>query len=181
MPPDELLVQFRLPEDSDFVIERSALRAFSLLSNRGSWILSSMYISRYGLNVIGWRILAILATNSPLSAKDIAEMLATDQVTISRATEQLANKNLIRRRVDPKDRRRQLLRLSKRGTDIYNQILPLLFATENAILSPLSTDERREFMRMLSIVQDHSDETVREGTNWEHIIGEYGYREENLR
>jgi DNA-binding MarR family transcriptional regulator len=95
--------------------EHSLAHAFSILANRVSATLEKMYSQRFGLSVVGWRVLAILGTTSPLSAKALAELTAMDQVSISRAVEQLVNIKLVSRRVDASDRRRVVLRLSKKG------------------------------------------------------------------
>src|SRR3546814_19010358 len=94
----------------------------------------------FGISVVDWRIIAILGTHSPLSAKALAELTAMDQVSVSRAIDQLTNKKLVLRGVDTADRRRLALKLSKNGMDIYNQVLPLLYAFEAILFWQLSKE-----------------------------------------
>lgn len=174
--PQALLERHRLPEDMDFLPETTLPHYCTVVANRASLMLHSMYSERYGLSVIGWRILAILGKHAPLSAKVISEMMAADAVTLSRAIDQLSGKRLIRRRVDPADRRRQLLSLSKKGAEVYNQIVPLLYAAEQSLLAALSEEDRVQIKRLMRILDDHSASVLAEGVRWEDLLSSYGYR-----
>lgn len=171
---DALIERMKLAEDHVFRSEENIARLCSVIANRTSWIMQSMYGERFGLTVLGWRILAILGSQAPLPAKTIAEMVATDQVTISRAIDQLSIKKLIRRRVDPSDRRRQLIRLSDRGVEAYRQIIPLFIAAEDALLSPLSASEAAELRRLLTIVTKRAEARLSENTPWQEVLTEFG-------
>lgn len=170
-----LLERHRLPEDMDFLPDTCLPHYFTVIANRASWMLHSMYSERYGLSVIGWRILAILGKHAPLSAKTISEMMATDAVTLSRAIEQLSGKRLIRRRVDPSDRRRQLLSLSKKGAEVYGHIVPLLYAAEQSLLSVLSDDDQAQIKRIMRTLVDHSATVLGEDIRWEDLLASHGY------
>ena len=171
---DALLNRMRLRESVSFNADENVARMCSVIANRASWVMQSMYGERYGLNVLQWRILVILGSHDPLPAKAISEMIATDQVSMSRAIEQMSAKKLVRRRVDPSDRRRQLLRLSDRGTDVYQQVIPLFIAAEKALLSPLSETEQAELRRLLDIVVRQAESRLAEDTPWQDILSAYG-------
>lgn len=171
---DALLDRMRLRDRGTFNADENVARMCSVIANRASWLMQSMYGERYGLNVLQWRIVVILGSHDPLPAKTISEMIATDQVSISRAIEQLSAKRLVRRRVDPSDRRRQLLRLSDRGLDVFEQVAPLFIAAEKALLSPLSDSEQTELRRLLGIVVRQAETQLAEDTPWQDILSAYG-------
>ena len=168
-------MRHQLPEESTFAPDTSLPHFFTVIANRASWLLQSMYNERYGLSVIGWRIIAILGKHAPLSAKTMSEMMATDAVTISRAIDQLGTKRLIRRRVDPADRRRQLLSLSKKGVETYNQVVPLLYAAEQALLTSLNEEDQAHIKRLTRILVDRSAQVISENNRWEDVLSAYGY------
>jgi DNA-binding MarR family transcriptional regulator len=172
----EEISRHRLP-DGFFAPEASLPHAFTVVANRVSLTLQKMYSERFGLSVVGWRLMAILGTHSPLSAKALAELTAMDQVSISRALEQLVSKRMVSRRVDPSDRRRVVLRLSKKGEVVYGQVVPVLFAAENALVSGLSEDDARTIHRIMRKLIDRSADVLPEDGDWQTVLRDYGYTE----
>ncbi|NYZ15830.1 winged helix-turn-helix transcriptional regulator [Azospirillum sp. RWY-5-1] len=114
---------------------------FSYVSNEVSLFLEDIYRTRFGLTVSGWRVMAVLGLHAPLSAKQVAEHTAMDQVQVTRAINHLASLGLISRRVDSADRRKVVLRLSPRGRDVYGEIVPYAIEIERTLLSPLTAEE----------------------------------------
>jgi DNA-binding MarR family transcriptional regulator len=163
-----------LPEGF-FLPEHSLPHAFSILANRVSHTLEKMYSQLFGLSVVGWRVVAILGTHSPLSAKALAELTAMDQVSISRAVEQLANIKLVSRRVDTSDRRRVVLRLSKKGEEVYSQIVPVLYASENALVSGLSAEDAQALRRIMDILVPRSAKLLGDDCDWRSLLERFGY------
>lgn len=155
-----------------FAPEHSLPHAFSVVANRISRMLERMYGELFGLSVADWRIVAILGTHYPLSAKALAELTAMDQVSVSRAIDQLSNKKLVLRRIDTADRRRVALSLSKRGHDIYNQVVPLLYASERMLLSELSPEDGAALRRIMDLLVDRSNELFGSDKDWRSIADE---------
>ncbi len=137
----------------------------SVIANRVSARLESMYGKRYGLSVTGWRVMANLAQHAPLSARGLAERTAMNHVQITRAVDQMVAAGLVSRRGDSKDRRRVVLTLSRKGLAAYRQIVPLAKSIEAALLEGLTDTERRCLVtvsrkvvaRAESILADDSD------------------------
>ena len=160
--------------DGLFQTEHSIPHAFSVLSNRVSRTLQKMYSERFGLSVVGWRLLGILGTHAPLSAKTLSEITAMDQVSISRALELLVGKKLVSRRVDAADRRRVELRLTRTGKQVYDEIVPVLQAIENALVSYLSPTEAGELRSMMKRLLAGSADLLAEDCDWTAILARYG-------
>src|SRR3546814_3457578 len=119
-------IDARVRPPAFFAPEHSLPHAFSVVANRISQMLERMYGEMFGISVVDWRIIAILGTHSPLSAKALAELTAMDQVSVSRAIDQLTNKKLVLRRVDTADRRRVALSLSKKRSEEHTSELQSL-------------------------------------------------------
>jgi DNA-binding MarR family transcriptional regulator len=158
-----------------FLPEHSLPHACSFIANRVSLTLERMYGQLFGLSVVGWRVIAILGAHSPLSAKALAELTAMDQVSISRAVEQLANNKLVSRRTDTSDRRRVVLRLSKKGKDVYSQVVPVMYASENALISGLCGEDARAVRRIMEILVKRSAEILGDDCDWRIVLETYGY------
>jgi len=117
--------------------------------------LSSEYHERYGLDIPEWRVIATLGfRNEACSAQYIAQCTRTHKSTISRAVTSLMERQLIERVENEDDRREFRLRMTRRGSALYEELIPRLLRREQEILSCLSAQERKEFARLLGKVED---------------------------
>ncbi len=133
--------------------------------------LSVEYQARYGLDIPEWRVLATLGFRSePCSAQYIAHCTRTHKSTISRAVTALMKRQLVERVENADDRREFALRMTKKGTALYEELIPRLLRREQEILSCLSAQERRDFATLLGkiegsleLVQTAKDAGVNDG------------------
>jgi DNA-binding MarR family transcriptional regulator len=133
--------------------------------------LSSEYQERYGLDIPEWRVLATLGfRNDACSAQYIAHCTRTHKSTISRAVTALMKRQLVERVENADDRREFVLRMTRKGKALYQQLIPRLLRKEQEILSCLSARERRDFAEMLGkietslgLLQTAHDAGVKEG------------------
>jgi DNA-binding MarR family transcriptional regulator len=116
--------------------------------------LSSEYQERYGLDIPEWRVLATLGfRNDACSAQYIVHCTRTHKSTISRAVTALMQRHLIERVENEDDRREYRLRMTRKGRALYEELIPWLKRREQAILSCLTAQERREFAVMLGKIE----------------------------
>jgi len=128
----------------------------SVLANTVSRALGESYEERFGLTIPQWRVIAVLGPEAALSASEIAEHSVMDKVTVSRAVARLVDDGRLLRATDPDDRRRSLLRLSRRGRSIYERIIPLARAYERDLLRALDPGDRSELDRLLTRLTDRA-------------------------
>ena len=169
-PEMDVMLESRVRPPASFAPEHSLPHAFSVVANRISQMLERMYGEMFGISVVDWRLIAILGTHSPLSAKALAELTAMDQVSVSRAIDQLTNKKLVLRRIDAADRRRVALSLSKKGLDVYNQVVPLLYASEAMLVARLPAADAASIHRIMEALVDVSGELFGVDNDWRAII-----------
>jgi DNA-binding MarR family transcriptional regulator len=132
--------------------------------------LSSEYRERYGLDIPEWRVLATLGfRDDPCSAQYIAHCTRTHKSTISRAVTTLMTRQLVERVENADDRREFRLRMTRKGKALYEELIPRLKRKEQAILSCLSAQERRDFAHMLGKIEQSLDlaQTSREASTKE--------------
>lgn len=125
-----------------------------------------MWESRYGLTVDSWRILAIIGRFGPVSAKEIATRTSNDAFHVSRAIERLTRKKLIKREVDPEDRRRARIELTAAGRSVHDAVEHILTAIENELLGGLSERERTILRRGLSTLDERALSLLASGLSW---------------
>ncbi len=137
-----------------FNIEEWLVYRLWRLSQEAGFNLEEFYSKKFGLSGFDWRLIAAVATYAPISAKGLAKVLDLSQVQMTRALTNLIDNGLISRRMDKSDRRRIVLRLTKKGLDIYQQIAPKAQKVESELLSALDKTEQKQFMEMLSRVEN---------------------------
>ena len=116
--------------------------------------LSAEYQTRYGLDIPEWRVLATLGfRNDPCSAQYIAQCTRTHKSTISRAVTSLMKRQIIERVENADDRREFRLRLTRKGTELYEELIPRLLRREQEILSFLSAPERKALASLLGKIE----------------------------
>ena len=131
-------------------LERFLPYRLSVLANTVSRALADCYEERFGLTIPQWRVIAVLGPDSELSASEIAELSVMDKVSVSRAVARLVDDGRLLRTIDLDDRRRSVLRLSRRGRAIYERIIPLARGYERDLLRALDPDDRADLDRLLT-------------------------------
>lgn len=120
--------------------------------------LAAEYQARYGLDIPEWRVLATLGfRNDACSAQYIAHCTRTHKSTISRAVTSLMKRQIIERVENADDRREFRLRLTRKGTELYEELIPRLLRREQEILSCLSTPERKALAALLGKIEASLD------------------------
>lgn len=142
----------------------------SVIANRVSACLESMYGERFGLSVPGWRIMANLGRYAPLSAKEVTERTAMNHVQVTRAVDQMEAVGLVSRKADPADRRRVELRLTRKGAAAYAEIVPLARAIEEALLTGLTGPERAMLDKLSARVEARAEEVLPDGVDWRRFV-----------
>lgn len=122
---------------------------FANLAEKISVSLSRIYVDRFGITVAEWRTLATLGEFGELQAKQVARHSNMDKVRVSRAVASLLAKDLLVRSPCPGDSRASLLHLSPAGRRLYQQLVPQALGWEQALVEPLSEEERRVLFGVL--------------------------------
>lgn len=129
-------------------------------------MLAKVYTERFKLSVTGWRIIGVLANFAPLSAKELAERTAMNQVNITRAITALARLRMVRRRIDREDRRRVVLSLTDKGVAAYREVIPIAIGIEAELLKGLSAGERDVLKAMVRSLADRATAVLPETRDW---------------
>ena len=120
--------------------------------------LASEYQQRYGLDIPEWRVLATLGFRvEPCSAQYISHCTRTHKSTISRAVTALMQRQLVERVENADDRREFRLRLTRKGTVLYEELIPRLLRREQEIMSCLSAPERKALASLLGKIEASLD------------------------
>lgn len=107
-----------------------------------------------------WRVLAVIAQAAHVAARDVVRRTPMDKMTVSRTVARLAEKDLVKRTTDPRDKRVAALSLTPAGRAVYDRIAALAMAYEQDLLSALTPDSRAAFIDALETLERRADEFV---------------------
>jgi DNA-binding MarR family transcriptional regulator len=130
------------PEDVDFAV-RELMLVFPRLVGRIKKLPPPPALRSLELTPRHLALLSMLLLDGPLTVSELAERLSVAPTTVSLLVSELAGKGVLRRRVDPADRRRRIVDL---GDDLRPAVTRWLAPGVRAwreVLGPLSPAERR--------------------------------------
>jgi DNA-binding MarR family transcriptional regulator len=122
-------------------LPRYATYFLHLVSNKMSSGASRLYLSRFDIGVIEWRVIGMVAVEPGITSNRICEMIGFDKAAISRATRTLESKGYLKLISAPDDLRRRTLELTTRGLKLHDRILAIALERERRLLSGLSEQE----------------------------------------
>ena len=121
----------------------------NVMAKKTSISLSHIYAD-YGLDRAGWRIMThLVEKNESVHSKVIRESATLDKAPFSRAVFQLEKRGLIKRTVDKKDRRNHTLKITPKGTELYNELIPLVRQWEQEFKEKVGKDNAKQLLKLL--------------------------------
>lgn len=136
-------------DEGELKLETFLPYLLSVASNTISGGIADLYAERFELSIPQWRIMAVIGRFDGLSARQVAERTAMDKVAVSRALKRLEDRGYLHRRMSSQDRRRSVLRLTREGRDVYDQVAPMAMDYERRLLRTLSPEERELLSTLL--------------------------------
>ncbi len=124
----------------------------SVVSNLVSRMIAQSYQAD-GLKLAEWRVLAVLAERPGMSQRDVAARTRMDKVTVSRAAQILADKDLVMRKANPEDGRSQLLSMTEGGRALYARVMPEAQALDAEIWASLPAGDAETLFAILARVE----------------------------
>jgi DNA-binding MarR family transcriptional regulator len=122
-------------------------RAFA----RSSAMLSAGFEKRGdGLRGYHYRLLAALEQWGPASQADLGRDTGIDRSDVTAALTELEARNLIERRVDPENKRRNIVTITPDGIREVVALDLVVASVQDDLLAPLTPAQRRQFIGLLT-------------------------------
>ena len=140
-------------------LEPEAHASFQLvaLANRISASASRAYLRHFGVGVMEWRVLALLALKVRSTAQEISHLSGLDKSSVSRAVQALIRRSDVATTADAADNRRTVLTLTPKGEALHDRVIVSSLARERLLLQGLSDKERRTLFDLLSRLSANMD------------------------
>jgi DNA-binding MarR family transcriptional regulator len=129
----------------------------TFLANKLSRSGSALYRRHFGVGIIEWRILAMLAVEPAIPASRICQVIGLDKGPVSRSLALMERRGLVAVRADRTDTRRRLAALTEAGKALHDRILAVALERERRLLSCLSSEQRADLVDLLNRLHDNLD------------------------
>jgi DNA-binding MarR family transcriptional regulator len=103
----------------------------------------------FGITPVQYSALLAIRNNPGIDQTTLTDIIAFDRTTIGDVVERLETKQLVRRVPGKNDRRTKLLYFTPAGRELLSKMKPHVESTQRLILAPLSSDDRKHFMRIM--------------------------------
>ena len=140
-------------------LERYLPYRLSILSNRISALISETYSAKFALSITEWRIMAVLGEYPGVSADEVSLKTQIEKSILSRAISKLLQRKLLEREFDPADKRRSMLRLTKAGLSVYDELVPISYDYEQQLLTCFSDAESKQFSELIDRLYEHAEKS----------------------
>lgn len=129
---------------------------------RPTWLLSRVFARSSALLMAGFeahgdglrgyhfRLLAALEQWGPESQADLSRDTGIDRSDVTAALNELESRGYVERKVDPGNKRRNIVTLTPEGTGALLRLDTVLEEIQEAVLAPLTADQRRQLIDLLS-------------------------------
>jgi DNA-binding MarR family transcriptional regulator len=149
--------EFRLPAFLPF--------RFVAVSEAVQRTFAEKYEGALNLTIPEVRALSVIAEHGTLSPTAVGRYTLMDKVKVSRATQSLAAKGLLRQRPDPSDGRSRLLRLTRKGVATHARFVPLATRLEAMVFDGLGAADVAALHRVLTKITTRLETTGETGPN----------------
>lgn len=102
------------------------------------------------LTATQWSVLVTLLQQGSLSQNQLGRFTSMDPATTQGVIVRLAERELVERRPDLRDRRRTCVSLTPQGQALVLRLLPNAVEAHARVLSPLSPEEREQLLALLA-------------------------------
>lgn len=122
-----------------------------LYAHKHAQELNNAVLKAHSLNYVSYSVLMVLfgAEGEGVSASELARTTGERPTNLTRVCDELLARKLIVRQACSNDRRRVLLRLSRRGEELAERVQPQIWAVVERLYAGFTTAELRQLHKLL--------------------------------
>ena len=149
MPESKLEELYRRP---GFIIRRCHQIAAAIFADE---------CREFDLTTTQYGILYVLSRHSGIDQISLARLLGLDRSTTGMVVGRLEERQLLRRAIDPADKRKRLLEVTPAGEKLLTRVQPVVRRAQERLFAPFSAEERELLVSLLDRLIE-IDETAEE-------------------
>lgn len=113
---------------------------------RGS---SAIYLARFGIGIVDWRVMSSLVLEPGASATRICQIIELDKGAASRALTKLDELGYLEHEAAEHDIRRKTWALNERGLALYDEVLVVALQRERQLISGVAPEDLEAYIRVM--------------------------------
>jgi len=117
---------------------------------------------RFGLTGIKWKILVVLSIKEGITQKHMADMAFVEAPTLVPVIDIMEKDGYLTRQSDPKDRRNNLIFMTKKSKDIVDPIIDCILEIRNMGLNKISKKDMEITKKVLGQIMSNTEEFIRQ-------------------
>jgi DNA-binding MarR family transcriptional regulator len=121
----------------------------SSIANKISRGGSRVYLKLFGIGIIEWRILSVLANSPQSTANAICAAIDLDKAAASRSIQVLERLGYVGTATDPGDGRKRTVSLTSAGQALHDRAIKVALRREQLLLAGFNDAEREVFLSLL--------------------------------
>lgn len=128
----------RAPADRPVLdLDRYVPFFLTAISNKWSRSASRLYLREFGVGIIDWRVMSMLAVEPDITANRVSQVIGMDKAAVSRSLHALEGRGLVTGDAE----RRRRVRLTPEGRAVHDRIIQVALDRERRLLADLSEPE----------------------------------------
>lgn len=112
-------------------------------------MMETKYLFKYELAAADCGILYILSTGVVINQLSLGQELGIDKATVVKIIDKLENAKLVKRDVDPADRRSKLVSLTSKGAQMLEKIKVMREEIETEVFKQFSNEDEAQLRRLV--------------------------------
>ncbi len=110
-------------------------------------------IGSAGGSLASWIVLSALSERGCCTQAALATHVHLEGATITHHVDRLETAGLVRRRLDPADRRVRMLELTDAGEELYARLLAAVIGLQKTVMAGLTAADRTALSRCLALIE----------------------------
>ena len=139
-------------------IDRHATAQINMLANKLMLKSSTAYTQNFGIGMMEWRVISVLASKPNSSLQVVSDILGLDKAAVSRAVKKLEEKQYITIGGDTADKRVYVINLTETGLQLYEVAADFAIAREQLLLEELDETEKDQLFQLLKKLRNKVDQ-----------------------
>lgn len=110
----------------------------------------------YSITIDQWLILKVLMENPGIMQQEVAELVFKDNASITRIIDLLVKSNYLKRTVNPKDKRKSNLKVTRAGEKTIMEVEKIVLENREIALKGISAEDMEVAYRVLNQIIENS-------------------------
>ncbi len=127
----------------------------TFIANKWSRSSSALYRRQFGIGIVEWRLIVLLAIEPWITAARCDQVIGMDKAAVSRSVRLLEKRGLIATRQNAVDSRRREMALTAAGCALHDQIAVVALNREARLLSCLNANEIDTLVALLDRIHQN--------------------------